>query len=306
MSRWFRWYEGTSEDAKFRVVARLSRVTVRDVIALWAFILEDAAHLDHRGVCKRNEDFMAATLDFDDGVVELILSSMEDTGMISVGHGNITVCNFSKRQFESDADPTAADRQKRKRERDKQASHASVTRDSRPPDTDTDTDTDTEADKKEGTRASALASPDDWPSDYREQFWIKYPNKVGKPAALKKLEMARKSGRVTWNALIAGLETYIRKTDDRPWCNPATWVNQQRWADQPAQVTKQHSPRDAQQQRSDDALEQLRNFNRSRGENGGEAPGILPENPSERSEDFHDWPDRDADEIPRLGLVAHR
>jgi hypothetical protein len=31
---------------------------------------------------------------------------------------------------------------------------------------------------------------------------------------------------------------YIGKTDDRPWCNPATWLNQERWADQPAQSHK--------------------------------------------------------------------
>ena len=120
MSRWFRWYDGTSEDGKFRVVARLSRVTVRDVIALWAFMLEDASNLSHRGVCNRNEDFMAAILDFEEGVVETILGAMEDTGLISVGAGAITICNWGKRQFEGDADPTAADRQRRKRERDKE------------------------------------------------------------------------------------------------------------------------------------------------------------------------------------------
>ena len=121
MSRWFRWYEGTTEDGKFRVVARMSRVTVRDVIALWAFMLEDAAHLDHRGVCVRNEDFMSACLDFDDGVVEHVLGAMEDVGMISVGHGAITICKFKERQFDSDGDPTAAERQRRKRERDRQS-----------------------------------------------------------------------------------------------------------------------------------------------------------------------------------------
>lgn len=168
MSRWFRWYEGTTEDAKFRLVARLSRVTIRDVIALWAFILEDAAHLDHRGVCQRNEDFMAATLDFDDGVVERILSAMEDANLVSVGHGAITVCNFGKRQFESDADPTASERQRRKRERDREVINGQVTRDSRPPDTDTDTDTK----KKDGERASArppkrsISLPKDFEPDW--------------------------------------------------------------------------------------------------------------------------------------------
>ena len=151
MTRWLRWYVGTVEDAKFRAVARLSRVTVRDVIALWAFILEDAGNLDHRGVCERDEDFMSATLDFENGVVEGILAAMESTGMISIGHGAITVCNFSKRQFESDHDPTAAERQRNKRVRDKSdkgVTNKAVTRDSRP------TDTDTER-KKEDAKASS-------------------------------------------------------------------------------------------------------------------------------------------------------
>lgn len=147
MSRWFRWYEGTTEDGKFRVVARKSRVTVRDVIALWAFILEDAANLEHRGVCQRDEDFMSSVLDFEDGVVEDILSAMQDVGLVSVGIGAITICNFTKRQFESDVDKTAADRQRRKRERDRGDDHKHVTRDSRPPDTDTDTDTEEENNK---------------------------------------------------------------------------------------------------------------------------------------------------------------
>ena len=178
MSRWFRWYEGTSEDAKFRVVARLSRVTVRDVIALWAFILEDAAHLEHRGVCKRNEDFMAATLDFDDGVVERILEAMENNEMISVGHGAITVCNFSKRQFESDADPTASMRQREKRARDKQPSHTPVTRDSRGSDTDTDTDTDTE-DRTEQKDIRAVAKATRPPDLVFEEFKAVYPKRKG-------------------------------------------------------------------------------------------------------------------------------
>lgn len=140
MSRWFRWYEGTSEDGKFRLVARKSRVTVRDVIALWAFMLEDAAHLDHRGVCFRDEDFMAAALDFENGVVETILSAMQYVDMISVGPGGITICNWTKRQFESDVDKTSVERKKRQREKESQSDHIPVTRDSRSPDSHSDTE----------------------------------------------------------------------------------------------------------------------------------------------------------------------
>jgi len=158
MARWFRWYDGTTEDGKFRVVARKSRVTVSDVIALWAFILEDASNVEHRGVCHRDEDFMASILDFEDGVVESILSAMQSVGMISVGSGAITICNWGKRQFESDTDPTAPERQRRKRGRESRVTDEDVTRDSRPPDTDSDTDSDTESDSESdseggGTRA---------------------------------------------------------------------------------------------------------------------------------------------------------
>ncbi|MGJ0508911.1 MAG: hypothetical protein ACR652_17645 [Methylocystis sp.] len=159
MSRWLRWYEGTCEDGKFRVVARkagthLSRVTnrdvtvtVRDVIALWAFMLEDAAHLDHRGTCERDEEFMAGVLDFDDGMVPAILHAMEAVDLIERSESGITLCNFDKRQFESDADPTATERQRRKRakdrktkERDKSVSNGRVTRDSRTPETETESE----------------------------------------------------------------------------------------------------------------------------------------------------------------------
>ena len=76
MSLWFRWYEGTTEDGKFRVTARNASVTVRDVIALWAFILEDASSEKHRGICIRNEDFMASVLDFEDGQVDKTMPAM--------------------------------------------------------------------------------------------------------------------------------------------------------------------------------------------------------------------------------------
>jgi hypothetical protein len=83
---------------------------------------------------------------------------------------------------------------------------------------------------------------------------------------------------------MAGLEKYIAKTDDRPWCNPATWIHQDRWNDQPAQVQK--TPMDAQKQRSDDALEQLRAFNRSRDTGGGKASGVLSEDHGGRPQIF--------------------
>jgi hypothetical protein len=43
--------------------------------------------------------------------------------------------------------------------------------------------------------------------------------------ALKRADLAE---------VMAGLGRYTSKRDDRPWCNPATWLNQDRWKDEPA------------------------------------------------------------------------
>ena len=292
MSRWFRWYEGTSEDGKFRVVARMSRVTVRDVIALWAFMLEDAAHLDHRGVCKRNEVFMAGILDFEDGVVERILEAMENADMISVGMGEITVRNWGKRQFEGDADPTAAERQRRKRERDKSVSHVSVTRDSLPPETETETETNTE--KKEdsslrsddraakvsnSTRETSIA--DDWPKDYRDQFWSKYPRKVARKSAFKALDKIRKSREVSFSRLMAGIEKIpIGEPVFIP--HPATWLNAGRWDDEQYEPIGGFNgkPKRSVQDAAADLVGRMREFDRPppggiRSGEGGSVVGLL-------------------------------
>ena len=68
-------------------------------------------------------------------------------------------------------------------------------------------------------------------------FWSVFPNKVGKRDAEKAFANARR--RADLPAILAGVERYAAKTDDRPWCNPATFLNQDRWADQPAAAPQQ-------------------------------------------------------------------
>ncbi len=72
-----------------------------------------------------------------------------------------------------------------------------------------------------------------------ERFWELYPHKIGKGAARKSFESALK--RVDLETMITGLRRYVGKVDDRPWCNPATWLNQDRWADQPAMALIERS-----------------------------------------------------------------
>ena len=71
-------------------------------------------------------------------------------------------------------------------------------------------------------------------NEFDEVFWPLYPNKVGKPIALRSWLKVR---RVTaLEPIMDGLRRYVNKSDDRAWCNPSTWLNQDRWNDRPAQA----------------------------------------------------------------------
>jgi len=96
-------------------------------------------------------------------------------------------------------------------------------------------------------------------SDFEfEDFWNLWPNKVGKPAALRAFVAARK--RAGLDAIVEGVFAYIRdKPPDRPWLNPATFLNQNRWEDQPAQVTNA-KPRSAIIQAADDLRRKIASF----------------------------------------------
>jgi len=64
------------------------------------------------------------------------------------------------------------------------------------------------------------------------EFWTVFPNKVGKRDAEKSFAAARL--RADFASIMEGVRRYAAKTDDRPWCNPTTFLNQDRWSDQPA------------------------------------------------------------------------
>jgi uncharacterized protein YdaU (DUF1376 family) len=82
----------------------------------------------------------------------------------------------------------------------------------------------TERNARESPRASFAAEFDQW--------WEAYPHKVGKGAARTAFQKARRSGADPQHLLHA-IQTYVRnKPADRPWCNPATWLNQERWNDE--------------------------------------------------------------------------
>jgi len=124
---WFRWYVGTADDGKMRVTARYASVTLRDVLAVWVILLEEASRPEHRGVCRKSARFIAALLDLDETVLGRIIEGFGAVDMLVVGDGGIHITNWNKRQFKSDAeDPTAPERMRKSRARKRQR-YADVT-----------------------------------------------------------------------------------------------------------------------------------------------------------------------------------
>jgi len=66
-----------------------------------------------------------------------------------------------------------------------------------------------------------------------DQWWAGWPHKVGKDEARKAYGRARQ--KVSCAELLAGAGRYREaKAASVPWCNPATWLNQGRWSDEPS------------------------------------------------------------------------
>lgn len=124
---WFRWHHGTAADPKWRVVASRAghatsrRVTIAEVLAVWACMLECASQASPRGVLAGwcDEDIGVA-LDIDEAVVAAIRAAMQGKTL----DGN-TLIAWEKRQPKREReDPNAAERKRQQRERDAAAAAA--------------------------------------------------------------------------------------------------------------------------------------------------------------------------------------
>src|SRR5882672_4241829 len=82
-----------------------------------------------------------------------------------------------------------------------------------------------------------------WPADFTHQFWRIYPRRVAKKAALAALERVRRSGEVTFTALLEAVDRYAESVagkDPQFIAHATTWLNQGRWEDEPAHLGNMH------------------------------------------------------------------
>jgi hypothetical protein len=251
MTQWFRFYGDAINDPKILKLPEVTR---------WRWVALLSAASKNNGIVPAADDLALMLRLSMQHTLELI-TTLEKANLIDKTETGYAPHNWMGRQYKIDgADPTAAQRNKRYRDRlrnERNVTHrndgnvtasddrnetaggdrngrvatVSVTR----PDTEADTETEQNRPEKKEPRASALGPPG-WPVDFFEQFWGVYPSKVDKAGALKALTRVGNKGAVPWQTIMDGLNRYIAKTDDRPWCNPTTWIDQSRWEEQHATV----------------------------------------------------------------------
>jgi hypothetical protein len=224
--QWFRFYESALDDPK---VQRLPAELFRAWVNLLCLASRNEGELPAPDVC-------AFALRVTEEAFHETVSALHDAGLLDKKDDIYSPHNWKKRQFMSD-NSTARVRKYRQKARKTAVSESVSGNDTpketkqsmkrfnivsvTPPDTDTESYTDnniTPLTPRGGDFAIWYAA---------------YPHKVGRAAAEKAFKMAiRKTDLQT---LLDGVEAYRRaKPADRAWCNPSTWLNQERWNDRPA------------------------------------------------------------------------
>jgi uncharacterized protein YdaU (DUF1376 family) len=152
--------------------------------------------------------------------------------------------------------------------------------------------------RSDETRESAKAVD----AEFDGTFWPAYPHKVGKPDAKRAFARARKSADLS--EIMGGLNFYVRsKPPDRSWLNPSTFLNQERFRDQPANLPQSRAPPDRPKSMTEIGLELIRENHEQRNRNIQAAGVTIDASPVAGSggtcadglfeRDRMDWPEAD-------------
>lgn len=115
---WFRWHHGSVTDPKFQLVARKSKQALASVIAVWAFVLEQASASEDRGSFGTIDcEAIDCLLGLEDGATAAILAAMGERGLVDDG----AVSAWEKRQPKRErTDNTSTERSRAHRDRQRQ------------------------------------------------------------------------------------------------------------------------------------------------------------------------------------------
>ena len=82
--QWFRWHHGSVTDPKFKLIAHKAKQSLATVIAVWAFVLEQAS-ANGASISTFDPAGCDALLGLDKGQSDRILSELSSRGFISDG-----------------------------------------------------------------------------------------------------------------------------------------------------------------------------------------------------------------------------
>ena len=206
--QWFRWHHGSVTDPKFKLIAHKAKQSLATVIAVWAFLLEQASASDERGAFGEVDcESLDCLLGLDDGATAAIMLAMEGRGLVEGG----SVSAWEKRQpkrervDENSTERSRAFRQKKRQEtpEDNDATPSNATQHQETPRVEKrrEEEKTEEAPSAKSPRGTAL--PKDWelPGDWRtwaegarpdvdvltvadsfRDYWVAKPGKDGRKA----------------------------------------------------------------------------------------------------------------------------
>ena len=144
---WFRFYSEAMHDTKLRRIARKTGVSFAETFGTWAAILSFASESPQRGKLLLSDGNPVDKDDIEDVTgcnVSETLQQLQSNGMLSVTDGVLTICNWSKRQYESDNSTPRVQKHRAQKAvagtTEKRYSNVSET----PPETETETETEAE------------------------------------------------------------------------------------------------------------------------------------------------------------------
>lgn len=230
-NRWYRAYEGTVSDPKLGEVAMLAECSRSVVIAAWHTILENAASLNEGGRFDATARRVAAALGEPLKVIDAVLAGLEEIGLTEKG----VIVSWQRRQYESD---NSTERSRKHRE---QKRNADATLQQQPA---TVVQRPHRHRHRHSTEKKDISSENEEADDF-QTFYETYPRRESRGAAAKAYRSAlKKTDAATILAAAKAFRAKRAGQDQKFTPLPATWLNAEKWADEPPQpIARPPSPR---------------------------------------------------------------
>ena len=232
---WFRWHHGSVTDPKFQLVARKSKQALASVIAVWAFVLEQASASEERGTFGSIDgEAIDCLLGLEDGATAAILAAMGERGLVEDGF----VSAWEKRQPKRErTDNTSTERSRAYRDRQRQSQQSDDEQRHATPESGNATPCNaTQHQKKprgEESREEKKNTPQP-PTGAFEAFWECWPKNDRKQDKAKCSEKWKREGLDTVaEAIVADVTA---KKHSQKWRDgfieaPIVYLNNRRWED---------------------------------------------------------------------------